>query len=414
MADARANPTQELDRAIVALLLKEPFYGHLLGAVVRRADAGIPTAAVTLTPRGVHLVVNPSFFQEKLTPQERIAVVKHEALHLALRHLYRPVNEHEDPLLCNLAADLVVNQLVAPWPLPDGAILLSTFPDMGLLPDRSLEWYLERLKRLQQEMQQSGSSGCSAPQSAAALTRLGADWPGNHVGWANVGGEGFGGDAPALTEVLRRAMENDMERLLTQARARLTDRQWGQLPGGLRSSLERMAEARSPRVDWRRSLRLFASSSYRTRVVPTMRRMSKRFQEFPGIRISREQRVAVVLDTSGSIDDRTLETFFVEIHGIWRTGAEVVVIECDAAVQRTSIYKGTRPTGVSGRGGTDFDPAFRWMRERRRGKFDVCIYLTDGFGPAPDIRPPYPLLWVVTAGGRTGEHLRWGRAITLA
>jgi hypothetical protein len=56
-------------------------------------------------------------------------------------------------------------------------------------------------------------------------------------------------------------------------------------------------------------------------------------------------------DESGSAqgpagDDRTLETFFAEIYGIWRTDAEVVVIECDTAVQLTSIYR-ARPAKIT-------------------------------------------------------------------
>ena len=60
----------------------------------------------------------------------------------------------------------------------------------------------------------------------------------------------------------------------------------------------------------------FACSGYRTKVVPTRHRMSKRFNEFPGLRIQREQRVAVVVDTSGSIAERSLALFFREIHGV--------------------------------------------------------------------------------------------------
>lgn len=407
------DPARELDRAVVSLLLREPFYGHLLGAIVRRLDASVSTAAVMLTPRGVHLAVNPEFFIKRLTALERIAIVKHESLHLSLRHLFRPATRGEDPLLSNLAADLVVNQLVAPWPLPEGAILLSTFPDLGLLPDRSLEWYLDHLKRLDEQVKAVGPDRCSTPLSGAALQRLKGGWNHDHRGWANVGGEGFGHGAPALTEIVRGALESDLERLLGQARSRLTDRQWGQLPWQLQTSLDQMAQRRKPRIDWRRSLRIFASSGFRTRVVPTARRMSKRFNEFPGIRIRREQRVAVVVDTSGSIADETLEAFFSEIHGIWLTGAEVVLVECDAAVQKVHAYRGIRPKAVSGRGGTDFDPAFRWMRERGRGKFDACVYLTDGFGPTPEVRPPCPLLWILTPGGHLGSHLRWGRAIEL-
>jgi predicted metal-dependent peptidase len=424
-AELATAAAAEMDRAIVALLLREPFFGHLLGGIVRRVDPAVPTAAVMLTPTGIQLVVNGRFFLEELDEQERVAVIKHEALHLAFRHLFRPANAHEDPKLCNLAADLVVNQMVDPWKLPDGAILLSTFPDLDLQPNRSLEWYLERLKRLAGQggagLGEGGGSGSGgpdggdppAPRSAEALRRLLSGWKGEHVGWANTGGTGFGGDGPELTEVLRKAMHNDLERALEGAAARVGERQWGRLPGRLRSSLERMSEARKPRIDWRRSLRLFASSSYRTRIVPTSRRMSKRFGQFPGIRIRREQRIAVVIDTSGSVPDVAIALFFQEIHGIWRTGAEVIVIEADADVQRTFPYRGKAPAAVEGRGGTDFDPAFRWLRERGRGKFDACIYLTDGEACTPKVRPPCPLLWVLTPDGMDGDHLAWGRSVRL-
>ena len=141
--------------------------------------------------------------------------------------------------------------------------------------------------------------------------------------------------------------------------------------------------------------------------------MSKRFNTFPGIRIQREQRVAVVIDTSGSINAAALELFFGEIHGIWRTGAEVVVIEADAAVQQSYPYKGKPPKGVKGGGGTSFDPALQWLTEPRNGRFDACIYLTDGYAPEPKVRARCPLLWVITPGGRTGEHLKSGRVVCL-
>jgi predicted metal-dependent peptidase len=80
---------QELDQSIVRVLRDEPFFGHLLGSVIRRLDSQIPTAAVTLSPAGVSLVVNPMFFMEELTRDERCAVIKHEILHLVLKHLFR-------------------------------------------------------------------------------------------------------------------------------------------------------------------------------------------------------------------------------------------------------------------------------------------------------------------------------------
>jgi hypothetical protein len=100
---------------------------------------------------------------------ERVAVVKHEALHLLFRHLFRRDPARHRPALYNVAADLVVNQFVgAPWRLPPGAIVLATFPDLGLAEDRSLDWCYERLAALAA----GGAAAERAPESAAALERL--------------------------------------------------------------------------------------------------------------------------------------------------------------------------------------------------------------------------------------------------
>ena len=64
-----AKATHELGRTIVTLLLKEPFYGHLLGGLVRRVSEDVPTAAVALTSRGPELIVNPSLLHQRTQHQ---------------------------------------------------------------------------------------------------------------------------------------------------------------------------------------------------------------------------------------------------------------------------------------------------------------------------------------------------------
>ena len=76
-------------------------------------------------------------------------------------------------------------------------------------------------------------------------------------------------------------------------------------------------------------------------------------------------------------------------------------------------YRGIIPKSVNGGGGTNFNPAFLWLREESRQHYDGCIYLTDGFAGEPEIRPPCRLLWVVTPYGNIGEHLCWGKAIRI-
>lgn len=400
------------------VLRQEPFFGHLLGSVVRRLDHRIPTAAVTLSPSGVSLVVNPSFLMDQLSRPERCAVIKHEILHLVFKHLFRFEAPGTDRLRLNIAADLVVNQLIHPWPLPSSAITLASFPGLELSPNKSVDYYYLRLER----------HAASNPGFDQHLrTQLGSSHS-HHGRWADSGGEGFAprlGQAaptasdevtnqqPELSEDLARILEEAFDRQLQRARSKLSSKQWGDVPGSLRSLLETSAGETKAQVDWKRALRLFASSGYRTRIVATNRKRSKRFGTYPGIRIQREKRLAVVVDTSGSIGAKTLAAFFAEIALIQKSGADVVVIEADAAVQNVYPFRGRVPEQAGGGGGTDFNPAFRWLREVSRQRFDGCIYLTDGYADTPTIRPPCRLLWVVTKDGRTGVHLPWGKNIRM-
>ena len=464
MGVSAAKAQEELSRSIIQLLLKEPFFGHLLGGVVRTASDSTPTAAVALTSDGLQLRVNPDFFCTTLTRKdERIAVVKHEALHLLFKHVFRLKDgRHRDPYLFNIACDLVVNQFVRPWPLPDSAVTLDTFPDMELLPDQTANHYYDRLNALKDELEKldggdtSGDDGApdsqdpdgqgqgpcsqpldgaakdysktSAPESAATLDgmlRGRPSWHSDHDGW---------GERSDVSEGLEKAIETEIERIVSSAKDRTGPRHWGSLPGRIQQLVEAILEKRKPKVDWRRALRIFAASSKRTRIVSTTRKESKRYAEFAGwvrhgvqqvdqshaekrvvqgIKVKRFQKMAVVIDTSGSVRDDEVELFFSEIHGMWRQGAELTVIECDAAVQHVWEYRGKLPSVLHGRGGTAFDPAFQWMREQRSTRWDGCIYLTDGGAPAPRIKPPCKLMWIVTHDGLVGEHLRYGRTITL-
>jgi predicted metal-dependent peptidase len=85
-------------------------------------------------------------------------------------------------------------------------------------------------------------------------------------------------------------------------------------------------------------------------------------------------------------DSGTLRTTSIDL--------EAARIECDAAVQGTNPYKGKTTPAVKGGGGTSFDPALAWVCNPSNGKFDACIYLTDGYASAPSVRPRCPMLWV--------------------
>jgi len=406
-----------LDQTIVSILMKEPYFGHLLASVMRKISTELPTAAVAITPNGVQLLVNPEFFSKELTKDQRCAVIKHEALHLLFRHLTRPLLKNGDPHLFNVAADLVVNQFIKPWPLPDSAITLATFPDLMLLSNQTVEWYYEVLDKCHKNPKKSKKE---SPQSFDALEKLlgGEQTHSDHRYWAMSGGKDFKDeshpDAPAMTPTMMQGLQSELERVLIQAKNRTPVKSWGTIPSGIMDELNLIESLRKPQVHWRKVLRMFVSSGAQTKTVTTLNRMSKRFESVPGIKTKREsKRVAAVIDTSGSIGEEQLGMFFSELKGLIRSSAEVTIIECDAEVQNTFTFKGKIPTTFKGGGGTSFDPAFEWINTAKHQRFDVCIYLTDGYASTPQVKPKCPLLWVLTPDGAKDETFPFGKVIRL-
>jgi len=380
---------EELARCINQLLLKEPFFAHVLSGLARKETSKVRTAAVGLDGEKVALYVNPEFFLKELkTPSSRVAVLKHEILHVVFKHLFRDTRlaDHE---LHNIAADIVVNQYVGDWKLPASAVTLDSFPELDLNPGQSAEYYYRELKKW--------------PGIAAVYGRPSHS---DHSLWADAGGNA-GSSPSSSTEAVRSQMDN----LLIKSYTRTPANGIGSLPGNVRDALEMIMRNMASRTDWKRILRIFSSSKGSTRISHSMKRVSKRYGTRPGIRIKRRRAIAVVIDTSGSITDESLAIFMAEIEGMRRTGADITIIEADCAVHDAYPYRRGREINPMGGGGTDYDPALKYIRERCR--VDACIYLTDGLAPEPKEFPNCPILWVLPAGCSPGSHLKWGRTVVL-
>ena len=402
---------EELSRCVNQLLLKEPFYAHILGGTVRVISDEIDTAAVGIRNKLIVLLINEEFFLKSLTTtSSRVAVLKHETLHLVFRHLFRePKPDHR---LMNIAADIVVNQYIGSWDLPEDAVTLKTFPDLRLESGQTLEYYYNRLADLLKNPAQDqkdggggkGGKGGSEGQSDSAgiLSRLlGQSWHSDHSLWTKKNDPDAG------------HLEHSLSGKLVEIAARTPSKSYGNLPAEILHQLDMARANLKPKVNWKRQIRQFAGTSGRSRVYHTMKRVSKRFGTRPGIRILRYRKLAVVVDTSGSISEEVLNMFFSEINHIHKNGADVVIIECDAAVQQVLPYRRNRKFNVKGGGGTNYDPAFQYLRDNRNKQFDGCIYLTDGYAPEPKVKPPCRLLYVITPDGNIGDHLAWGRTIRI-
>ena len=85
-------------------------------------------------------------------------------------------------------------------------------------------------------------------------------------------------------------------------------------------------------------------------------------------------------------------------------------------VQDVQKYSMEEPFNVKdftlmGGGGTDFRPAFEHVEEEMYNDVKLLMYLTDGYGAAPEKSPPYPVLWVLCEGGV--KPAEWGHELQI-
>jgi predicted metal-dependent peptidase len=128
----------------------------------------------------------------------------------------------------------------------------------------------------------------------------------------------------------------------------------------------------------------------------------------------RTGRIALAVDTSGSIGESLLDRFAAEVAAVLdQTEPLLRLIVCDAKVHRVHEFssregaKALREFQFRGGGGTDFRPA---IAEAAKWKPDLLIYLTDLEGPTGD-EPAFPVLWAVPEG-KSGAP--WGRIVELS
>lgn len=403
---------QQLEKISIKLMLQEPFFGHYFSHLVKEVNRDINTVELTLVnQRSIKLAVNPDYWYS-LSAAQCYGVIKHEVLHLVLKHLvHQPLYQHTQ--LFNIAADIVVNQFINPDQLTANAICLQPFQafaqrlDIAFAANMDVGYYYRQLSLMLSAQPDNDATnpeskdgkseeGAATSNPLAALLGRPNDELMKHQQWQQM---------QALTEAQRDLLEQMINHSIEQTVKRINPlgTQWGNLPAGLRTYLDDLLADLTPTINWRRIIRLFAASSSKTRIKNTLRRPSKRYGTTPGIKIQPKQKLLVALDTSGSIDMDSLALFFSEIDQIWRQGSQVRVIEIDTEIQRSYDYRGTPPNEVKGGGGTSFDPAFEYGN--RSWLPDGIIYFTDGYAPEPEIRSRAPILWVISPQGADVDKL---------
>ncbi|MCU0352563.1 MAG: VWA-like domain-containing protein [Cytophagales bacterium] len=417
------NIIDEVARVGVEFILNEPYYAHFLSSLNKQIDHSFGTMAVGVNGDTYVLYVNPKFWTEVLVSKElRLGLVKHEVLHLVFKHVTR-LEKHHIPFMYNVAADLVVNQYITRSHLPQTGMFLDTFPELELEPFETTDYYYEKLKKVWDSKgccnnkcewppkDGSGSGAGTGGQTGNSestddlgrnqekptenaynlLVHLNDNWTEEmlrHKGWEILS---------RLNPVDKSIYDMQLDNLIRISVERAGQKGIGKLPAHLQRYLEQFVLRKIPQLNWRKAMRIFSESSRKTYIKNTLKKPSKRYGTVPGIKVKRKQKVLLAIDTSGSIRNEELTVFFSEIYHIWRTGAEVRIVECDADIGNIYEYRGVTPKAVTGGGGTSFDPPLVYANTEYLP--DMMIYFTDGYGAVPQMQLRFPLLWVITKQG---------------
>jgi predicted metal-dependent peptidase len=417
---------QEIAKAGRTLMLKEPFYGLFLIGINKELSKSIQTACVAKDNINLKLVVNPEYF-EKQDTMTRVAILKHEMLHIAMQHLGM-FDQFENKRLLNVAADLEINQYISSelkGPTWEGLdIVDGEFKGVKLPEKAGTRVYYDMLqkeldeydKQNQDQNENSGSNGSGNGGSGDSESNdendEGGDGSASGEGfaeWFNAGaGDGehtLWEEFENLSEAEKKLIQKQIDHQMKEA-AQQTQRSRGTIPGELSSYIDKLFEKHEAVIDWKQYLRRFGTRSTKIETKKTRKKPNIRFGSGPAIKIKPKRRTLVAIDTSGSVSDQDLLEFFSEIDSIYKTGTSVTIMECDSYVHRTYEYSGatSEVLRVCGRGGTSFDPVMEEIF-KAPGKYQNLIYLTDGFAPAPQRVPMIPILWVINSTAQINSEL---------
>lgn len=388
--------TEQLAKASKDLMLKEPFYGMFLIMLNKTwNNKVVPTASVGRSGINYNLYLNENFWDILQEAQKR-GLLKHELLHIGFFHL-TDFGHMTDKTVANIAQDIEINQYIEKGDLPPGPQLPETYPELKLEPKKGSNYYYEKLMQGKKQGNCPNLNAVLAAAAAGQITVVLGN--GDEV---QVPDHNTWEEFEKLDEATQKLIKAQTEYILKEV-AEQVQKSRGTIPGEFAGILEKINKEEPPKFDWKRYLRRFTGGSQKVYTKKTRRKFNKRYEDNPGMKIKPKRHILVAVDTSGSVSNSELQEFFHEVHHMFKTGAEVTVIQCDAAISNIAPYNPKQEIKLHGRGGTDFQPVIDYYSEHQH-KFTCLVYFTDGECSAPE-NARGRILWVLSSTSQENKNL---------
>jgi predicted metal-dependent peptidase len=350
-----------LEKAKIHLMMMPDtvFFTTILFSLETVWDDKIPTAGVD----GKTLWINPDFFA-KMPPDQRIGVLLHEVMHVALSHMTR--RGERDHRIFNMAGDYIINNdlIKGKYSLPPGCLHNEDYAEMN-----TEQVYVELLKK------------------AKKLNMKGCPGLGEDVRYTKDAAENSAVEQEVADIVMRAA-----------AQAKALGSGIGNVPGEIMVQLDNVINPKLPwNVIFQNYMSKYAKDDF------TWQKPNRRFlPEFylPSAFSENMCSIAEAVDCSGSVSDQEFSYFINETRMIQETlkPEKITIIDFDTQINK--VQEITQDTNIlqelqfNGRGGTDIRPVLKWAKEH---KPEVLIVFTDGEFRVPDkaVFPECDLIWLI-------------------
>jgi predicted metal-dependent peptidase len=408
----------------------EAFVGMFLPKINRVYDFSEPfIAGIAIINETITLKINPLlFFNMCDSYEDFVVVITHEIYHLVFKHLNkeRMLPNHK---IDNISKDISVNQYInfsyACSTLRDGCCKLADIQELNPEPKRENEYYydliinsknifndgneennnedkklknmLNDLKDLKDKLNNNDLSEEEKEQIENDIKELKEeikDYIKEHYKIMDID---YSNNSSNSDEII---LNDLVESTLSEAKEK------GKIPSKIKDTIDDLYY-KKPIISWKKELRNIVGSvpcPYKKTMRVKNRRQPRR-ADLLGKVNDRKIRIAICIDTSGSVSNEELKYFFNELFNIVKDyNTEITLIQCDSRVNSVDIITNKRDVSkiaITGRGGTCFTPAFEYIKENipKYKQPNVIIYFTDGWGESTinlKYKPMGEIMWVLT------------------
>jgi predicted metal-dependent peptidase len=388
-ADSVEKYTAQMTKVFTKVMLHHAFFAPAQMKLNFMFTMDVPTAGVD----GRTCFINPEWFFA-LHDNEQLGVLLHEYLHCMLLHMFR--RGGREPTIFNIAGDAIINALVKEYAQSLPPRIAPALPSYGVDLPQYKDWdivavYNDLMKDAKQiKIKASGMRALDDVMSPG-------DGSGEGEEEGDEEGEGSGG---------KRSLEGEWQDVLINS-AQMA-KAVGKLPGVFSSLIEDFIR---PNQRWEDILLRYAVDRYPDET--SWARINRRFvgmgTYLPGLDGVHLRKVIFGMDCSGSISDAEARLAVGGVTEVMETmkPEELFLVQWDTKVQHVARYTPEdmplQSVEIHGRGGTDINDFFDWVKENHPD-VDFVITLTDGCLSFPS-NPGFDVVWLFTQPAQPGYGL---------